>query len=304
MPPSHIALALLVAAIWGVNFIMIGAALDVFPPFLLTALRFALAALPALFLPKPPVSWRHMAQISLTLFAGTYALLFLAMANGMPPGFASAMIQSHAFFTMAFGALWMGERPGPRQILGAAVAFAGLLLAGSTVGADVGWVGFGLTLAAAASWGIGNVQMRAHGKGDMFALMAWLSLIPPVPMLAVALVFEGPGAMARAITHPTWEAVLSLIYISAVSTIAGFGIWGYLMRHHPAGTVAPFAMLVPLFGLTSAALVVDETFGPMRLAGMALVLVGLGLVALRPPARRRSEPPPAESAPAEGAPRP
>ncbi|HZH26276.1 MAG TPA: EamA family transporter [Azospirillaceae bacterium] len=303
MPPSHIALALLVAAIWGMNFIMISTALDVFPPVLLTALRFALAALPVLFLPRPPVSWRNLTMISLPLFAAPYALLFLGMANGMPPGFASVMIQSQAFFTMAFGALWSGERPGPRPLLGAAVAFAGLLLAGSTVGTDVSWIGFGLTIAAAASWGIGNVQMRTHGKGDVFALTIWLSLIPPVPLLAASLVFEGPDAIAQALTHPSWGAVLSLLYIAAISTVAGFGIWGHLMRHHPAGTVAPFSMLVPLFGLSSAALVMGESFGPTRLAGMALVVAGIGLVVLRLPARRRPEPVPAESPPVEGVPR-
>src|SRR4051812_29325261 len=100
MQPRHIALATLVALIWGVNFILIDVALESFPPILLAGLRFLFASLPVLFLPRPRVSWPRMIAIGSTLFLGQYALLFSGMANGMPPGLASIVIQIQVFITI------------------------------------------------------------------------------------------------------------------------------------------------------------------------------------------------------------
>nr|WP_280855206.1 EamA family transporter [Pararoseomonas indoligenes] len=164
-----------------------------------------------------------------------------------------------------------------------AVAFAGLVLIGTTVGGNgVTALGLGLCLGSAACWAMGNVLLRGAGRtGDALALMSWMALVPILPLLAMSLALEGPGTVAHALTHLRWGGVAGVLYVAVAATSIGYGIWGFLMARYPATTVAPFALLVPITGAASAALVVGESFGTARLAGMALVLAGLGIGVLR-----------------------
>ena len=287
MQPRHIALAAVLAFVWGLNFVFIRLALTDFPPLLLAALRFALASLPVLVLPKPPVPWRTLIAIGATLFVGQFGLLFPAMAVGMPPGLASIALQVQAFITIAIAVVVLRERPSRRQIAGAAVAFAGLVLVAVTVGTNgVTLAGFLLLIGAAASWAIGNVLLRRAGPVDMLPLISWLSLVPVLPLFALSLIFEGPARIAEGLASATWLSVGSLAYIVIVSTIFGYAVWGHLLKLYPAAVAAPFSLLVPISGTLSAALILGETFGPLRLGGMMLIFVGLGVLAF-PRARRR-----------------
>ncbi|MGK9231691.1 EamA family transporter [Inquilinus limosus] len=281
MTPRHILLALLVAAIWGFNFVVIRIGLGNFPPLLLAALRFILAALPAVLLPRPQVPWPRMIAIGLTLFVGQFAFLFPGMLLGMPAGLASIVLQSQAFFTMLVAALALRERPTGRQIGGGAIAFVGLAVIASTAdGGDVTAIGLALTLAAALSWACGNVLLRGAGKVDMLPMIVWLSLVPPLPLLALSAAIEGPAAIGHALASVSWTGIGTVLYLAVPTTLLGFGIWGHLLKLYPAATVAPFSLLVPIFGAASAALVLGERFGPARLLGMALILLGLAAVAL------------------------
>ncbi len=286
MKPRHVALAAAIAFVWGLNFVFIELALTDFPPLLLAALRFALAALPILVLPKPPVSWGTLAAIGGMLFAGQFGLLFPAMAVGMPAGLASIGLQVQAFITIGLAAAFLGERPNGRQIAGAAVAFGGLMLIAATVGTNgVTPAGFLLLVGAAACWASANVMLRRLGPVDMLALISWLSLVPIVPLFALSLVIEGPDRIATGLASATWLAVGSLAYIVVISTIFAYAAWGHLLKLYPATVVAPFSLLVPISGTLSAALILGERFGPLRLAGMVLIFAGLGALAL--PWRRR-----------------
>ncbi|WP_035705242.1 EamA family transporter [Niveispirillum irakense] len=288
MRPRHIALAVLVALIWGLNFVVIKLALTGFPPLLLTALRFMLAALPALFIAKPAgLRWRDMALVATFLFIGHYAFLFSALDKGMSAGLASVVLQSQAFITMLLAVPILAEKPGRRQVTGAAIAAAGLIITASTVGLDVTWMGFALTLLAAASWAMGNVLTRRLPPTPTFPLMVWLSLIPPLPALALSLLLEGPERIGHALTHVTWTAGLSLLYIAVLSTLVAFGIWGFLLKTYRAGMVAPFSLLVPVVGTITAHLAFDESFGPLRMAGMVLIFAGIMVPALPWPRRPR-----------------
>ena len=280
MPFRHIALAVLVTAIWGFNFVVIRLGLDSVPPLLLAALRFVVACLPVVLVKRPDVPLPRMVAIGLALFVGQFAFLFPAMKAGMPPGLASVTLQSQAFFTIAFAAIALRERPGPRQLAGAAVAACGLAAIAATVGGGFTALGLALTLAAASSWALGNVLLRSAGKVDMFSLMVWLSLVPPLPLFALSYGLEGWPAIHHALTHVTPMGVASVLYLAIPTTLIGFGIWGFLLKHYPASTVAPFSLLVPLFGTLSAHLVLGESFSSLRLAGMALIVLGLAVIAL------------------------
>ena len=289
MRPLHILLAVSVAAVWGFNFVAIKVGLRDMPPLLFTALRFVLAATPLLVLGVkggPPVAWRYILGIGLVMGALQFALLFGGIDAGMPAGLSSLVLQSQAFFTLLFAALLLGDRPGPRPLVGMAVAFAGIGLIAWEMQAGGSLLGLGLVIAAAVAWGAGNIIMKQAKAPDLFRLMLWVSLVPPLPLFLLSLGLEGPERIVQAITGLTWPGFASLAYIAAGATLFGFASWGFLLRHHPASLVAPFSLLVPIFGMSSGALLLGEDFSPVKVAGAVLVFGGLAITVLRRPQGR------------------
>jgi O-acetylserine/cysteine efflux transporter len=291
VPLAHVALALLVTVIWGVAFVATRLALDDFSPPLLTALRFLVAALPAVVLPRPRVSWRALIAVGLTLYTGQFLFQFFGIAAGMPPGLAAIVVQTQALFTIVLAALAVGERPTRRQWTGTAVALGGLAVIGSTVGRDLTAIGFALTALSAISWGVGNVLVKRLPPVDTLALAVWLSLVPPLPGLALAALRDGPRAIPASWHAASWLGLGAVLYLGLVATVLAYAIWGHLLRQHPAALVAPFALLVPFVAAASSAVVLGERFGPWRLLGMGLVLLGLAIIVL-PAAAGVTEPAP------------
>ncbi|MDN7143901.1 EamA family transporter [Pseudomonas sp. JQ170] len=276
MPLKDLLLALVVIIAWGVNFVVIKVGLDGLPPMLLGALRFALVAFPAVLLIKrPQLPWRWLIAYGATISLGQFAFLFEAMGNGMPPGLASLVLQSQAFFTLFFAAIFLGERLRAASVLGLLIAAAGLALIGSENGASVPFFALILTLCAAAMWAMGNIITRRFGNIDLVALVIWGGLIPPLPFLALSWWLEGPELIEGALRGIGWSSILSLAYLAFVATMLGYSLWSYLLSRYPAGKVAPFSLLVPVVGLSSSALLLDERLSPMQGWGALLVMAGL-----------------------------
>jgi O-acetylserine/cysteine efflux transporter len=285
MRATHVALAVVVAVLWGLAFVATRVGLDTFSPAQLVALRFLIAATPALALPRPDLPWSALVPVGLTLFAGQFLFQFFGIAAGMPPGLASVIVQTQALFTIVIAAA-LGERPTARQSAGSALALGGLGFIGYSIGGDVPLAGFLLTLVSPVSFGLGNVLLRRLGADDMPALVAWLSLVPPVPALALSLVLDGPTALPAAILHADGRGWVAALYLGFIATSLTYAIWAALLRRYPAATVTPFALLVPFVAAGAAALVFGERFGPLRLAGMALVLAGLTVIVVPGRVRR------------------
>jgi O-acetylserine/cysteine efflux transporter len=291
MRTPHILLAVAVAAVWGLNFVAIKVGLRDFPPILFSSLRFALAALPLLVLGMrggPPVQWRFIVGIGVTLGVVKFPLLFFGMDVGMPAGLASLVLQSQAFFTAIFAAFVLGDRPGPKQVLGMVVAFAGVGVIAAEMPAGDSLLGLALCVAAAAAWGVSNIIMKRAKAPDLFGMMMWVSLIPPIPLLILSFLVEGPDRIAHAFASLSWLGVGALVYIAAGATLFGFAAWGFLMRHYPASLVAPFSLLVPIFGMSSSALLLGETFSTLKLLGGLLVFSGLAVSVLKIPTLARA----------------
>jgi O-acetylserine/cysteine efflux transporter len=127
MSPRHVLLGVLVAVIWGLNFVSIGIGLQDSPPLVLLALRFVLVALPLVFfVRRPDASWWAIAGVGLFMSAGQFGLLYTSMALGLPAGLAAVVLQCQAAFTMLIAAAVLRERPSGLQIGGAFVAIGGL----------------------------------------------------------------------------------------------------------------------------------------------------------------------------------
>lgn len=272
----------MIAAIWGLNFVIIDVGLDTLPPLLFAALRFVAAAFPAvLFVRRPPIPWRRLALVGLPLGVGQFGLLFIGMHLGMPAGLSSVVLQTQAVFTAVFAWPALGERLRAAQAAGMVVAFAGILLIGLTLGQGGPVLAFLLCVAGAAMWGVANIGMRRARPPDMFAFMVWVSLIPPLPLLGLSLIFEGPRADLRAVAGLSAGGIGALAYIAYLSTLVGFGLWGWLMRRYDAGQVAMYSLLVPLFGMSSSALLLGERVTVPDVIAGCLVVGGVALGSLR-----------------------
>jgi O-acetylserine/cysteine efflux transporter len=294
-------LAVLVAVCWGVNFPATALALEHFPPLFMVALRFALVAAPALLLvPRPPVPVRWLVGVGLGIGILQFAFLYLGMAAGMPSGLASLVLQASAPFTVVIASIWLHERLSARQFAGVAVAVGGLAVIAVHRSQTAAWVPVVLTLCGALGWAIGNVCSRRAQAPNALHLTLWSAVVPPLPMLALALVVEGPGRIGRslsgAFTTTALPAVLGLLYVVVVATLIGYGIWNTLLSRHPSSVVAPFSMLVPVVGVLASWLAFDEVLDPVELAAGALVVCGV-LFASRP-SRRGQEPVVDEAVPA------
>jgi len=285
--PRHRLVACLVAAIWGANFLAIHASLAQFPPLFLVALRFALIAVPTvLFVPRPAVAWRWLIGYGVGFGVLQFTFLYTGMAAGMPAGLASLVLQASGPITLALGAGLLGERVRPRQWVGVATALGGLALVGVSRAANAGLVPFLLVLAGAAGWALGNLANRLARPDSALRLTLWMSIVVPIPMLAASLVVEGPAAIAQSLATslspaagPAW---IGLAYTVVIGTIVGSGLWTWLMSRYPAGTVAPFSMLVPVVGIAGAALTLGEWPTPLELAGGLVVITGVLVGAGRP----------------------
>jgi O-acetylserine/cysteine efflux transporter len=285
MKPRDIAIAVAVAAIWGVNFVVIETGLDHFPPLLFSALRFTLAAVPAIFFAgRPRVPWRWVVAVALILGVTKFSLLFAGMNAGMPAGLSSLVLQSQAVFTVLFAVLLLRERPRKAQVAGLVVALAGVGLVATRMTANLG--AFLLIIGAAVAWGLSNIATRKASPPDTLRFIIWVSAFAAPPLAVLSLLIDGPTADLAALRAIDGEAVCALLYIALLSTLAGFAGWGFLIRRYGASTVAPFSMLVPFFGMASAALALGEQIHPTDIAGAALVIGGilLGLLAKPAPA--------------------
>lgn len=279
--PLHCCLAVLVAALWGVNFIVVDIGLRHFPPLLFSALRFLVAALPAVFfVRRPRVAFRWIVAVGLTLGVAKFGLLFIGMRQGMPAGLASLVLQVQAVFTAVLAAVLLRERLGRTRLFGMALAFLGIVVAAIGQGTSGPLGAFALTVAAAAFWGLSNILTRKASPPDALSWMVWVSLVPPLPLIALSLLFEGPSADLAALRSLNLSGLAAICFVAWIATLFGFGVWGFLLRHYDASAVAPFTLLVPVFGMTSAALFLNERFTAMDGAAAALLIGGVTVVSL------------------------
>ncbi len=288
--PRDRSLALLVAVCWGLNFPATALALQHFPPLLMVALRFALVAIPTLLLvPRPRVRLRWLLGIGLGIGVVQFAFLYLGMAAGMPSGLASLVLQASAPFTVLLAGIFLAERITRRQVVGILIAVAGLATIAVHRGETAALLPVVLTLAGALGWAIGNICSRQAAAPNPFHLTLWMSVVPPVPMLAVSLLVEGPQrigtALSTAFTPAALPAVAGLLYIVVIATLLGYGIWNTLLSRYPSSAVAPFSMLVPIVGVLSSWALLGEQIDLVEGIAGAAVIAGVLVGSL--PLRRR-----------------
>ncbi|WP_310267848.1 EamA family transporter [Roseateles saccharophilus] len=278
MPLRHFLLALAVVAIWGSNFVVIKYALHTLPPMTLAALRFGFAFVPAcFFLRRPEVGWRNLGGYGVLIGVGQFGLLYLAMRSQISPGLASLVVQTQVFFTLLLAVSLRGERVLATTWLGLLLAAGGVIVIASHTDGTTTALGLAMVLAAALSWACANLLTQRAGRIDMLAYVVWSSAFAVPPLIALALLVDGPEQVAAGLAASdlgTWAAVL---WQSVGNTLFGYGVWSWLLARHPAGRIVPMALLVPVFGMGSAAALLGEALPAWKLIAAALVMAGLAI---------------------------
>jgi len=290
MPPLHALLALVVVTVWGTNFVIMKFALGDLPPLTLAALRFTVACLPAVFFFKRPAPWGDLAAYGLLIGVGQFGAIYYAMNGHISPGLASLVIQVQAFFTIGLAVALTGERLRPQQIAALVLAAGGLVWLMIHTNAEMTPLGLGLVLLAALGWAGGNIVARRAGQVNMVAYVVWSSLFAAPALFVLALAVEGAPAMVagiRGADAATWAAVL---WQAVGNSLFGYAAWAWLLARHPAATVSPLALLVPVFGMGASAIVLHEPLSSWKLTAAVLVIGGLALNAIQ---LRRAAPAPA-----------
>ncbi len=313
MTPIYTALAVLVTFIWGVNFTFIAWGLESFPPLMLTALRFFFTAVPLVFFLKPPKFNRTLFIYAIGTFVMQYAFVFTAMHLGASAGLTALLLQIQIFITVLLAYFILGEAVSRMQIIGMLVGVLGLSVIALNLGGDMPLAGFVCILIAAIGWSFGNiaskqVSTQATQQGSdgaiissntgrnkasalsALALVVWGGLIACVILTLSSLIFETEAWQLATFTEASLKSWLSLGFIVYVSTLIGFGLWAHLLSQNTASKVMPFALLVPVFGMTTSVLLTGEVVTWWKMLAMILILSGLVLANIRMKLGRKRQP--------------
>jgi O-acetylserine/cysteine efflux transporter len=284
MPLRHNLLALAIATIWGLTFVSIKIALQTLPPFALSGWRFFMAAVPLIFfVGKPQVAWRWLIVYALFIAVGQFAVLFIALNLGMPAGLMSLVVQTQVFFTIGLAVAFYREEIQRPQLLGALIAVVGLVIIGVTkAGAGLGFA-FLLVLLAAFFWGAGNTvakhvaRQAPQGKVNAMNFIAWSSLAAVPPLIVISLLTEPASSLLIPLTQPSLALTLHLCVLAYAAQVFGYGLWSNLLTRYPAAAVSPFALWVPVAGMTATAIVFGETLSLAQIIGALVVMLGLAV---------------------------
>lgn len=277
LPVSHLLLALAIVAVWGTNFVVIKISLESFPPFLFAALRFVFAFLPAVFfLPRPKVSWVNLCIYGLAVGVGQFGILYFAIDGNISPGLASLVVQTQVFFTIGFAMLFAKEQLKLYQAVAVAIAMTGLGIIAVHTDATTTFLGLALVVFAGFSWGVANTASRRAGAINMLSYVVWASAFAIPPLLLISWIFEGGwGSMYVSLTSAPTGAWLGVLWQSWGNTLFGYGAWAWLLSKHPAAAVAPAPLLVPIFGMGSAAFFLSEPLPLWKILAAGIVILGL-----------------------------
>jgi O-acetylserine/cysteine efflux transporter len=280
-------LAALVAVIWGVNFPATAIALEHFPPLFLVAFRFAIIAVPTIiFIPRPKVPLRWLIGSGLGIGILQFVFLYIAIDDGLSSGLASIIVQASAPFTVVIAVVWLRERLGRKQWIGIIVAVLALGAIALHSAEQNALLPVLLGLLAGLGWAIGNIAMRKAAAPNPLQLTLWMSVVPPIPMLALAFIFEGPALIGKSLatmfTLQALPSVLALVYLIVFATILGFLIWTRLLAQYPSSEVAPFSMLVPVVGVLVSWLLFGSVPDLFELVAGLFVIAGVVLFSVRP----------------------
>ncbi|MDE2209408.1 MAG: EamA family transporter [Betaproteobacteria bacterium] len=278
---AYVALALL-TLVWGLNWIVMKAALAHANPLVLNAQRTCAAAavlFAALIARRGrmlPHSWRAVIVTGTFQTTVNFGATMLAVAGG-GAGKASVLVFTMPFWTLLIAWPVLHERIRGLQIPAIAFAFGGLVL----VVAPWAWHGDVQSnlwaIASGFGWGAGTVALKHYQRDrgfDMLPFIAWQMALGALPLAALPWIYGGPA------TQWSVSQVALFLYMSVISSAGGFLVWMTVLRWLPAGTASLNMFASPVIALLASMAIFGERLAPNEWQGIALIGIGLALITI------------------------
>ena len=286
---AALALALVLVLAWGTNFVVLKALLVQLPPGALLFFRYVVAAACAvmLLLAVHRLRWPRLPFADLLAIAGLaflgHVLHVTMMLHGirMSTPFSGALISACGpLFTLLILRALGWHRFGGVQLGGLALALAGVLLflSDKLGGPAMHGAGDLVLLAATMMFSVYTVASRPMlARHGALTVTAYASLAASVPILLLNWT-EAASVTWSTLSVATW---FMLLWSFIVASFGGWLMWAWVNDVRGVARSAPLLYLLPPIAGITAWLVLDESFGVVKLAGAALALAGVAAAQLQ-----------------------
>lgn len=276
MKLNDLLLGIFVMIVWGLNFSVIKLGVSEIDPLLLTALRFSLAVIPAVFFVKrPQVKWRYLAGYGITFAIGVWGMGSWSIQAGLSAGMASVLMQMNVIISLLVSYFLFKETVTSMKVVGSIIAITGLALCVSVTDGSVTKLGLLLILIASLSWSITSIIVKKANTREIFAFSIWGMLFAPLPLFALAFLQSSPEQLLSLNWLTNSSVIFSVLFQAYPVTLFGYWVWNRLLVKYPLSTVAPLSLLVPIFGLLGSAIFYQEQIGAVKAIACLLVITGL-----------------------------
>ncbi|UPG90818.1 drug/metabolite exporter YedA [Luteibacter aegosomaticola] len=266
--------------IWGSTYLGIRYALVSYPPFLLAALRFAIAGvllfswlrLRGAALPTAR-QWRNAAIVGTLLLAGGNGLVCYA-EQSVSSGIAAVAVASMPLFAAVFGGMY-GEWPSRAESAGLVLGFIGVIVLNLGAGLSGSPLGAIALIVAASCWAFGSVWSKRQDmpKGPMNTAAQMLCASVSLGILAL---LHGERLPA----HPQASSTAALLYLVVFGSLIAFSAYLYVLKTVRPALATSYAYVNPPVAVLFGVALAGEHVGPFDLAGMAIILVGVGIITM------------------------
>jgi len=274
----HLTLAIAVTCLWGFNFSVIKAGVDNIDPFILTALRFSFAAIPAVFfVARPKVSWWYLAAYGLTFGVGLWGMMSLSIELGLSAGMASVILQFSVFITVLMGLFFLKERLSVSRKIGLLLSVLGLFFVLGIEDGSVTLLGFIFSIAGAVSLSVISLIIKKAQIKEMFAFVVWSSLFAPIPLFVLSYAVNGSVGFEFFGQGFNQTGLNSALFQACPTTLLGYWIWNKLQTIYPLSTMAPISLLIPIFGVIGSVIFYSEQLATIKIIACGLIVAGVAL---------------------------
>ena len=249
------------------------------PPLFFAAARFAIVLVVTLpwLRPMPRPAWR-IVLVGALMGGGNFALLFLGLKTASPSS-AAVVLQAGVPITTLLSILILGERIHWRRGVGITLTLAGVLLVVWRPGFAVS-AGLLLVLSAAFAGSLGAILMKQMEHVAPLRFQAWVGLTAVVPLTLASAVFE-QDQWATSVAAG-WPFVAALLFSALIVSVCAHTLYYGLIARYEATLLAPLTLMTPLTTIGLGVLITGDQLDLRMIAGAALALLGVLVVAVRP----------------------
>ncbi|MEM7226828.1 MAG: EamA family transporter [Pseudomonadota bacterium] len=272
------ALAITVPLVWGMGIVFAKAALEFFPPILLMAFRFTVAALVLVWFVKPP--WHLMGKIFLIALisaAMQYGFTFTGLKY-LDASTTVLVVQLEVPVLVLLSALILKEPLSLRKVLGILLAFGGVALIAGEPRLHGAYWPFAMVIIGVLFWAFGQIMVRRLGEVGGFTLTAWVAVFATPQLFVASWLVESD--QIRLILEASWLIWTTVVYLGLVMTVIGYGIWYHLLGKYPVNRSAPFLLLIPVFSILGSVLFLGESLTATLIAGGLVIVAGVAIITL------------------------